>query len=129
MCISLCFHEQNSIYWGAPSIHYPARGQAPEIYASLVKLKNILALKQKKPASAGFFESKLNKVYFELCWIFFIHHHIIMFYKTSFLEYQFKLINKPHWIDLSEIQNIYCIRMRFSIHITIKWFELYMLVF
>ena len=37
MCISLKFHEQNSIYWGSPSIHYPARGQAPEIYASLVK--------------------------------------------------------------------------------------------
>ena len=38
MCISLKFHEQNRIYWGSPSIHYPARGQAPEIYASLVKL-------------------------------------------------------------------------------------------
>jgi hypothetical protein len=37
MCISLKFHEQNRIYWGSPSIHYPARGQAPEIYASLVK--------------------------------------------------------------------------------------------
>jgi hypothetical protein len=38
MCISLSIHKQNSIYWGAPSIHYPARGQAPEIYASLVKI-------------------------------------------------------------------------------------------
>jgi transcriptional regulator with XRE-family HTH domain len=37
MCISLKFHEPNSINWGSPSIHYPARGQAPEIYASLVK--------------------------------------------------------------------------------------------
>ena len=37
MDISLSFHGQNSIYWGSPSIHYPARGQAPEIYATLVK--------------------------------------------------------------------------------------------
>ena len=37
MRVSLKFHVMNSIYWGAPSIHYPARGQAPEIYASLVK--------------------------------------------------------------------------------------------
>ncbi|MFT6917956.1 MAG: EAL domain-containing protein (putative c-di-GMP-specific phosphodiesterase class I) [Cognaticolwellia sp.] len=37
MCISLSIHKQSSIYWGAASIHYPARGPASVIYASLVK--------------------------------------------------------------------------------------------
>ncbi|RLV57656.1 hypothetical protein D5018_21415 [Parashewanella curva] len=31
------FHIQDNIDWEPPSLHYPARGQAPEIFAPLVK--------------------------------------------------------------------------------------------